>query len=277
MEVAPAVEQPVVTVAPAVEAPEVIAEQPPEEAKPARVYSQEEVDAITKKVRDNTRHRTKRETEAYLRGLRESQPQQQKAPEPKPVEAAPTREQFGSYEEFLEAKAVHAASKAAKDETAKALREKTERETQQKADAERSAQLKSWNEKVDSARGEYDDFEDVTANSDVVCTPAMSQAIVESEHGGRLAYFLAKNPEEAARISKLSPTKQIAAIVSLEEKVTRPAKAPSKAPPPINPAGKVADASTAIDTTNPKAAETLSTAEWIRLDRERVAREGKRY
>ena len=105
----------------------------------------------------------------------------------------------------------------------------------------------------------------------------MQAAIREAgDKGPLIAYHLAKNEDEAKRIAGLSPTRQVAAIVALEEKITKPAKAPSKAPAPITPAGKSGDAEAVWDTTKPDAAAKLSPEKWIALERQRMEKQGIR-
>lgn len=63
---------------------------------------------------------------------------------------------------------------------------------------------------------------------------AAVEFIQDSEIGPKLTYHLAKNPEEAERISRLSAVRQIAELGKLEDKLS--AKTPSKtssAPPPV--------------------------------------------
>lgn len=206
--------------------------------------------------------------ETELRLLKEAQPKST----PKEVEEGePTRDKYATYEEFIEARAEWRAVKA----TDRRLQEAIKRDQESRVNESRQKQSQEWNGKIDSARTEIEDFDDVCAESDAPVTPHMSSAIMESDRGPHIAYYLAKNPQEAERISKLTPSKQMAAIVALEEKVAKPVKTPSKAPAPITPVSGKSDA-TLTDTTDPKAAEKLSTSEWIRRDRERMLKQGKR-
>ena len=63
------------------------------------------------------------------------------------------------------------------------------------------------------------------------CTPIMAEVIRSSEKGPEVAYHLASNPTEAARISRLSPVLQSAEIGKLEAKLAVPkAKTATTAP-----------------------------------------------
>lgn len=163
----------------------------------------------------------------------------------KPAEAPasdePKRDQFGTYEEFIEARATWKAEAAAEKKARSVLDESRKSTEQARAKGEQDKLSRQWNAQVDKARDEVEDFDEVCAESEAVVTAKMSEAILESDKGAFIAYYLAKNPGEAERISKLSPSKQVAAIVGLEDKVTKPAKQPSKAPEPIQPVGQKAE------------------------------------
>lgn len=89
------------------------------------------------------------------------------------------------------------------------------------------------------ARSRYADFDQVAHGGHWSPTQAMLDVILESDRGPDLAYYLGANPEEAARISRLSPTQQAAALGRIEATRlpdTRPKPPPqTKAPPPISP------------------------------------------
>ncbi len=212
--------------------------------------------------------------ETELRLLKERAiPAQAAKPEPESDE--PTRDKYGTYEEFIEARADYRAQKTAAKIAEDTLRKAVEEDQKARAHETQEKSAKEWSKRIDTARDDIDDFDEVCAESEAVVTPAMSYAMMESDKGAHIAYFLAKNPAEAERISKLSNSKQAAAIVALEEKVAKPVKTPSNAPAPIKPVGVKSDASS-LDTTDPKTAEKLSTSEWIARDRERMQKAGKR-
>lgn len=192
----------------------------------------------SRRQRKLTRERDARiAAETELRLLKEAQARTERQPAPAD-DGAPKREQFQTYEEFIEARADWRAEQRASETVRKALEESKKSETESKTRAEQDKTAKEWNAKVDTARDDIEDFDEVCAESQAVVTQPMSAAILESDKGAHIAYYLAKNPQEAERISKLSPSKQAAAIVALEDKVARPAKRPSNAPAPISPVGK---------------------------------------
>ena len=220
--------------------------------------------------------------ETELRLLKEAQPQRpQTSGDARDVQQgdeadAPKREAFNSYEEFLRADAAYVATKAAEKAAQRAM-ESSERERgESAAQAEHRKTLEDWQRHTEAARDEIENFDEIMEEGqDAPCTPAMRVALLESGPiGPHIAVYLAQHPEEAERIAKLKPSRQAAEIVALEGKVKRPAKAPSKTPAPINPVGGKAAATEPLDTRDPKAAEKLSTTEWIKRDRERMAKAG---
>lgn len=105
---------------------------------------------------------------------------------------------------------------------------KREADAAKQAEAERQRQ---YAERAAKVREEHPDFEDVlnslkgteldNIHGDVI------EAIQESEHGPRLVYHLAKNPDELRRLRKLSPKAFIREIGKLEAKWESAAPAPS--------------------------------------------------
>lgn len=101
--------------------------------------------------------------------------------------------------------------------------------------------------------------------------PTLTEAAIETGNPHEVLYHLAKNPDEAARIAMLSPTKQAVAVAKVAQGLGAP-KRVSSAPPPISP--KVSGSGTApasLDDPN------ISMEEWARLrnEQERIRRKGR--
>lgn len=125
-----------------------------------------------------------------------------------------------------------------------------------KAQADQSKQQEHANELVSAFTKRQDDFkaatpdyEDVIGGTELIIPNIAMQYLIESDVGPQLGYYLAKNPDEAARLRTLSPSRCLAELGKLETKVEKPAapakvdagaaKEVSKAPAPIQPlAGK---------------------------------------
>lgn len=79
-----------------------------------------------------------------------------------------------------------------------------------------------WTRNLVGAAEQYPDFDEVVVKGAEEkkwpCSPVIAIGIKDSEHGPAIAYELAKNPEEATRISKLSPLEQAREFGRLEER-----------------------------------------------------------
>jgi hypothetical protein len=170
--------------------------------------------------------------------LRGQKPEER--PEETPVAATakgePNSDDFESATEFYRAHAKWAAQ-----EEIKAAKES---ERQEKLRTEAESKKTAFIGKVDAFKKAHDDFEDVIADvDDIQMSPAISQAILESDNGPELMYELAKNSEEYARMCALSPFEAVRALGRFEARLTKPSeekkitkpKTTTKAPPPPRP------------------------------------------
>jgi hypothetical protein len=132
------------------------------------------------------------------------------------------------------------------------MKERDEKEAQQRATAEQAEAAARVKANADKARKAHPDFDSVmakVANTDADRVPQfVLNYIFESEHGAEIAYHLAKNPEESKRIATLKPILGLAELGTLAAKLSQPAStsngaangAPAArerggAPPPITP------------------------------------------
>lgn len=107
-------------------------------------------------------------------------------------------------------------------------------EFQERQNAELQENLSKFNERAAKMRKKYADFDD--AINEPVFTPVMSREITASDFGAEIGYYLAKNPAEALKLSKLPPTGVAKEIGKLEVKFSQATKKlNSNAPPPITP------------------------------------------
>lgn len=77
--------------------------------------------------------------------------------------------------------------------------------------------------RVQAARADLSDFDDVIAGAakDRKIPVHIERAIVESEYGPQLAYHLAKNPDEEARIFGLTPAKALLELGKIQDSYER--------------------------------------------------------
>ena len=129
----------------------------------------------------------------------------------------------------------------AKYSTEKALKDRDVAEKQKQVQAEREKMMTSWQSKLEQAKAELLDYDDMVASSDVVVSDQVRDAILESDVGPKILYHLAENPEVAEKISGMSLISALREIGKLEARFDKPVEAQkpavrkSNAPAPINP------------------------------------------
>lgn len=236
----PAPEQPVAAPQPEVTATPGV-ETKPEEQQPLKTFTQKELDEILEKrlakerrKREELKRRLEVTEELALR-VRPKEPEQPAKPA---EEGEPKRENYDSYEAYIEARAEWRADRKWEEKEAK----KREEEAKTRTQSEQQKLEQSFREKAKSVAKEVEDFEDVMESSDAPMTQQMADAILTSDLGPKIAYHLAKNPEEAQRIAALPAARQAAEIGKLEVRIEaeakpKPKQEPSKAPEPIEPVG----------------------------------------
>ena len=189
------------------------------------------------KQREEARQEAQRERQARvdleqrLAALEQNRQPQQQAVN---IDQEPQPSQFSDAFEYAKALAEYSTEKAL-----------AERDRQQAMAREQEAQQKiiqSWAQKVQAAKAELPDFDDLVASSDVVVNNAVRDAILESDVGPKILYHLAENNDLAKKIAGLSPNAALREIgklearfeVNPETKQTAPVVR-SKAPAPIQP------------------------------------------
>lgn len=241
---APAASEPEVTAAPEVQSAADEAAKP--EEKPAKVFTQEELDAMVGKRLARERRKWEREQSIKAK------------PEGATPTALPDRE--ADPEAYAEALAVR------KAEELLAKRE---------AEREQMATLEAYHDREEAAREKYEDFAQVAYNPALPITTVMAQTIQASDMGPDLAYYLGSNPKEAERISRLPQFLQAKEIGKIEARLADnpPVKKTTNAPPPIKPVTAKGASAGSYETTDPRAIAAMSTSEWIEAERRRQIRQ----
>jgi actin-related protein len=188
------------------------------------------------KQREEARQEAQRERQARLDlEQRLAALEQQKQPQQAVnVDQEPQPSQFADAFEYAKALAEYSTEKALAERDRQVAQAK-EQEAQQKI-------IQSWAQKVQEAKAELPDFDDLVASSDVVVNNAVRDAILESDVGPRILYHLAENNDLAKKIAGLSANAALREIGKLEArfeakpevKQTAPVVR-SKAPAPIQP------------------------------------------
>lgn len=149
------------------------------------------------------------------------------------------------YNEKGEFKAFEYAEKLSEYSATKAVEDDRKRQTEERTKAEQNLMVQAFQARLEKAREKYPDFKEVVGRADVNVPPYIQQYMVESDFGGDLGYYFAKNPDVFEGLTKLSPIKAIAAIGKLEtqwekkEPAVKPVETPvipkAGAPAPIKP------------------------------------------
>lgn len=184
------------------------------------------------KQREQAKEEARREREAresLEARLKELEARLNPAPEPVDLNEEPKPEQFSDMYEYAKALAEHTAEKK--------LAERDQQELARKAAAEQEAKARTWAERVNAVKSEIADFEDMVQSSDVRVSDAVRDAIMESEHGPRILYYLADNSDVAKKLNAMSTVSAVREIGKIESRFERSESKPavSKAPAPINP------------------------------------------
>lgn len=89
----------------------------------------------------------------------------------------------------------------------------------------------NWIDRCDVAAEKYEDFDEVLNNKSVPISGIMADTMMEAPGGAEAAYFLGKNPTEAAKIAGLSLPQQVLEVQKLTSKF---APSTTNAPEPID-------------------------------------------
>ena len=147
----------------------------------------------------------------------------------------------------------------------------TQQQQQQQAYQQAFAEKRQETETAGTAK--FEDYNEVVGSMPPnVLHNLMADRIFRTESPAEVAYYLGKNPDVAAKISRLNPEDMTIALVRLEGKAVIPPKEPqvSAAPEPIKPVGKKSKAGAEPDPkTDPDG--------WLKWERARCKKLGKRY
>lgn len=201
---------------------------------------QARIDELTR-----ARHQSDREA-VYWREMAQQQQHREQQAQAEPA-AKPQAGQFASYDEFTEA----LADWKAEAKIRSVLSERDAQAAQRAEGAARQAQQATFAERVSIAQQSIADFDQVVGNAEVEISPHVREVLLDSDAGPVLAYVLAKNPDEARRISKMSPLMAARELGRIEAAIAQngvPQAAPagrpvSNAPPPARTTATGASAS----------------------------------
>jgi hypothetical protein len=185
-------------------------------------------------ARQQAEERAARAEEALAEA--KTKPADQQAPPQQ--DPRPNRTQFNdpdSYEEAL----IEWSTRRAAAQAAVAIPAETARRDAEAAAVEHQRHVAaSFAERASEFQAEHDDYQETVSNEALQISTPMSAAILQADNGPAIAYYLGKNPKEAATISQMAPAKQLVEIGRLSAKVeAQSVRQASKAPDPIVPVG----------------------------------------
>jgi hypothetical protein len=214
------------------------AEQPEEDpAANTEVEGKPKAKGVQKRIDELVRQREEEKAEK-LRLL--AMLEQREKPKQEPKEQSedepqrPSREAFADSTAFENALADYADKKAdwsARRAVQSALAEEAQKVEQRQFEEARKASQEAYQARVTKATEKYADYNEVALSPNVTVTQAMAQAILHTEHGPDIQYFLGKNPEEAKRISSLNPAAQLVEMGLIAARLSAPAEKPQPKPP----------------------------------------------
>ena len=191
---------------------------------------------------------------------------------PPATDKEPEESDFATYKEFVKAQAQWEIRQALKREAEEAARQAEEERSKEVFDA--------YHERIEAAKEKYEDWDEVSANAGKLILPPSAQVcIMEAENGPDVLYWLAKNPEQAAKLEEMSPAQAAIEIGRISARLEPPAetkpaekvaeKPKSKVPEPIKPLGGAAHVERDL--------KDLSVDEFMeRRNKEEAARKGRR-
>lgn len=189
--------------------------------------------------REQARQEAERERQRAADLERELQElKKQSSPTQTFVDEEPQPHQFADAFEYAKALSEWSAENA--------IKQLKQREEEARIQAEKQAQIDTWNKRQEAVMAELPDYEEMIASAEVMVSDQVKDAIIESEVGPRILYHLAENPEFAEQLAGYSTARALKEIGKLEARYEQKAETPkaepskpvatkSKAPAPINP------------------------------------------
>jgi hypothetical protein len=206
---------------------DIVAGEKPDEKKEKGVdktpkWAKDRFDALTRKIY---------EKDARIKELEQAKPIPEtptivKSDRPLP----PIESDFVDSQEYIQARV-----KYEDDLDAWKTTTNREREDRKQREEEDALNAINFDANANRMRAKYEDFDDAL-NTPLLTTSNVLDEVIASEHGPEIGYFLAKNPNEALRFSKLSERQLTREIAKLEVKFsTASKKVLTDAPKPIVP------------------------------------------
>lgn len=152
---------------------------------------------------------------------------------------APLQAEFENYDDYIAARAVYAARRAADEDRAEGMTaeqtaaEQAAQNARQRAAAEAAS---IFTEAAAEARTKYTDFDAVVMDRSVPISAGLAEMIAFSDSPAELAYAVAKDRALAGRLSSMHPVEAARELGRMEARLSAPKpRVESNAPEPISP------------------------------------------
>lgn len=172
--------------------------------------------------------------EARLKEIEEKSKPKEETKEVKSTDGKPNPADFTDAFDYAE--------KLAEWSAKQALAKREQEEKEKTAKQEQEKVVKTWQERIEKAKQDIEDFDDVVAASEVKVSDQVRDALIESEYGPQVLYYLANNEEIANKIANMTVMGALREIGKIEAKIeAKQGKkeevktSVSKAPAPITP------------------------------------------
>lgn len=203
-------------------------EETTDEAKPKGKGFQKRINQLTRNVRE------------LERALETERSARQQSSETKETKGEPQLADYDDWGKYAKDVAKWEVNQA-KGEMSKSQSEAVNRVLVQKTQDDFRERLETFSDK-------HDDFQELVEEVAPLIKGAALDSLIESKHGPEIIYHLAKNPEEAERISNMSPLAAAREIGRIEERLsTKTVKRTTSAPAPGKTVTGNASASTPLE------------------------------
>lgn len=177
------------------------------------------------------------EAHAEIERLRKSVPQVDEATQlaaavEQEIGPPPKESEFSDYLAFQKAETAYEVMRGLVSRELKKASESAKRATEER----NNAIVEEFRGKAQEVRKIVKDFDAVIGAASVSPTnPEVAMAILESDRGPHIAYYLAKNPAKVHEINSLPLRRALAEVGRLEARLTPSPKKETKAPAPVPP------------------------------------------
>lgn len=250
-----------------IEAAEESAGEPTEEPSKPRREKEKRISQLTARA-----HRAEERAEYWRDQALRAQIKPAQAEQPEPEPKAPKLTDFkGDLEKFAEAQNQYV--KDIRDYDRKQLQKAEERKRTEAEAREKQTKLSERDRQYltmfDQGREKHEDYDEVVFDESLSLSQEVLDVTTDLENGSDVLYALAQSPKELARISGLTGHRVALEIAKFANSM-KPSKG-SAAPPPPKPARGAGDSPN-----QGELRDDLPTDEWIRRDRERRVKQGRR-